>query len=94
MSGDSRRNFSRESKYYAMHEFLSMKRGERLNLTFSELESVLGFQLPRGARANKSWWGNGRSGHSQARAWLLAGWRVSDVDVLQERVEFVPDHRR
>lgn len=94
MSTEPRPSFSRDSKYFALHEFLSTQRGDRLELTFSDLEAVLGFRLPRGARSHKAWWGNGRSGHSQARAWLLAGWRVAIVDLDEERVDFIPDFRR
>ena len=81
--------FSSESKYYPLHAYLS-RIGDAgpLNLRFAQLEKVIGQPLPIGARSHKAWWGNGRSGHSQSRAWLLAGWRVTDVDIRGERVTF------
>lgn len=81
--------FSSESKYYPMHAYLS-RLGEAgpLHIEFARLEEILGQPLPTGARSHTAWWANGRSGHSQARAWLLAGWRVANVDLAGESVTF------
>ena len=66
--------FSRESKYYPLHAHLArLSKLERLDMEFAEVEDILGQGLPRGARSHQAWWRNGRSGHSQSRAWLLAG---------------------
>jgi hypothetical protein len=47
--------------------------------TFDDVESVLGFRLPKGAEEKSGWWENsGATGHS--RAWQDAGWRVESVD--------------
>ena len=61
-------------------------------MTFKEVEDILGFGLPPGARSSRAWWGNSRSGHSQSRAWLLAGWRVIKVSVEDETVTFQRSH--
>jgi hypothetical protein len=34
-------------------------------------------QFPPSAYKYRAWWGNG--GHSQANAWLNAGWRVDKI---------------
>lgn len=81
--------FSRESKYYALHKYLSeARRTSELRLSFIEIERVLGFGLPPGARSHRAWWGNSKTGHSQSRAWLLAGWRTTAVDLTEEIVVF------
>jgi hypothetical protein len=81
--------FWSESKYYPLHEFLSRLESESpLHIKFAQLEVVIGQPLPIGARSHRAWWANGRSGHSQSRAWLLAGWRVANVDIADERVTF------
>jgi hypothetical protein len=81
--------FSSESKYYPLHAYLSrLGNAGQLHMEFAQLEDIIGQPLPVGARSNRAWWANGRSGHSQARAWLLAGWRVADVDLQGERVTF------
>lgn len=43
-------------------------------LSFEEIEDVLGFSLPASASKHSAWWANG--GHTQASAWLDAGWLV------------------
>ena len=80
--------FSTESKYYGLHVHLVSAKGQTMRMTFGDVEAVLGFRLPPGARSNRAWWGNSRSGHSQSRAWLLAGWRMTDVDLEAEVVRF------
>ena len=58
-------------------------------MSFSEVERVLGFGLPRSARNYNAWWGNNlyRSRHSWA--WLEAGWETRDLDIDGESVWFV-----
>lgn len=80
-----------DSKYYALHEHLrNAPRQSALTLAFSDVERVLAGELPPGARSHRAWWGNSQSGHPQSRAWLLAGWRVTSVDVAAETVIFSP----
>lgn len=55
-------------------------------MTFSELEKTLGFVLPKSAYAYKAWWANG--GHSQAQAWLNAGYKVKRADWQTQTVCF------
>jgi hypothetical protein len=59
---------------------------ERLVLSLHEIESIVGDQLPGNARF-PSWWRNDAK-RMHSRAWLTAGWRVSDVGDTAE-VEFV-----
>ena len=83
------RPFSLHSKYYPLHAYLSQLGGtSQVDMEFSHLEQVLGQPLPIGARSHRAWWANGQSGHSQSRAWLLAGWRIGNVDLTRERVTF------
>ena len=57
--------------------------------SFAEIEAILGFPLPASARKYREWWGNqAGAGHSQARGWQDAGWRVWKVDLDEERVVF------
>lgn len=57
--------------------------------SFAELEEVLGFALPPSAHRYREWWANQRGGgHSQAKGWQDAGWKVWEVDLAAKRVEF------
>jgi hypothetical protein len=62
-----------------------------VRLSFSDIEAVVG-QLPASAREHRPWWANDKT-HSQASAWLEAGYRVAQVDLPGEVVWFVPDGR-
>ena len=80
--------FSKDSKYYPLHTHMVAAKGNLYKLSFCEVEAILGCRLPEGARSHRAWWGNSTSGHSQSRAWLLAGWRVTQIDVTSETVHF------
>jgi hypothetical protein len=55
--------------------------------TFTEIESLLGFRLPKSARAFNAWWSNSLKGPSGTVAWRHAGFRAS-VKMQEERVIF------
>ena len=79
----------RRSKYWPLYEFLGSLEGRERLMSFSEVERVLGFGLPRSARNYNAWWGNNlyRSRHSWA--WLEAGWETRVLDIAGESVWFV-----
>ena len=58
-----------------------------MEISLRELERVLGDSLPDRARYPVWWRNDGR--REQARAWLLAGWRVESMDARQRQVRFV-----
>ena len=60
-------------------------------MSFSELEQLVG-GLPPSARDHRPWWGNARASQAQARSWLNAGYRVTQVNLTSEWVEFEPEH--
>lgn len=58
-------------------------------MTYEEIEELLGRKLPDSAYGGswRQWWANTKT-HSQALAWLRAGWRVTRPDLKNKRVEF------
>lgn len=79
---------TRSSKYEPLYKFLKLKDTNRVVMTFSDLEDVLGFTLPPTALRQDQWWVNNNSQHTQANSWLNAGFRA--VPKLNEKkVEFV-----
>jgi hypothetical protein len=58
-------------------------------MTYEEIEKLLGRKLPDTAYGDswRQWWANTET-HSQALAWLRAGWRVTGPDRANQRVEF------
>ena len=76
------------SKYEPLPQFLKLTQSSTKRLSFTEIERVLGFKLPKSAYEHEAWWSNNATGHSHARAWLSAGWRTQDVDLGGRKVTF------
>jgi len=75
------------SKYQPLSDRLTASPGDEWLTSFAELESVLGFPLPKAARTGRAWWANDPE-KSHSRAWADHGWEVGDVDHAAERVVF------
>jgi uncharacterized protein (TIGR02391 family) len=88
----SRQTAARSSKYDPLRLFLEKTPPdvEERMLSFRQVESVLGFELPASAHRHRAWWSNpsSPSHHSHAQAWLAAGWEVDTVDQQEEWVRF------
>src|SRR3972149_728084 len=76
------------SKYFPLYRHLKRQRGDRIPMTFSEVEVVLGAALPRSARRSRAFWSNRARGGLQAEAWLEAGYEAVEVEVRARRVVF------
>lgn len=75
------------ASYEALTEYLgSQPADESVSLTIPEIDELVGGLPP--SSAGRTWWANTR-GHSQSRAWMRAGRRVSEVRLL-EAVVFSP----
>lgn len=78
----------RKRSYVKLAAFLAAQPPtvERLSLTLREVEEAIGESLPRGARF-PYWWEN-RDDRLHSRAWLTAGWEVSEMDRYGRVVTF------
>lgn len=74
-------------KYQKLTEHLSGLSATRWRASFEDVERVLGFSLPDSARNYQAWWANQM--RSQSLGWQLAGWKVVDLDLRNEKVTFV-----
>lgn len=75
-------------KYSKLGKYLNSSSSDRLNLSFKDVENILGFNLPKSAKEYQAWWAN--SGHSHTHAidgWLSMGWRT-EVDLDNQVVIF------
>ena len=78
------------NKYDPLYSYLSIQKSPHVTMTFSEIEMVLGCELPPSARKYAAWWANANPGtgqHPYSQAWLLAGMRAT-VNLMVERVVF------
>jgi hypothetical protein len=79
----------RSLKYIRLAAHLANQPGgvDRLVMTVSEIEDIVGEELPRMSRF-PSWWRNDQR-RTHSRAWLTAGWRVDEIFRSDEEVVFV-----
>jgi hypothetical protein len=68
---------------------LASIRDPKIEMGYEEIEKVLGRRLPETAYGKlwRQFWANTET-HSQGKAWLRAGWRVSRPDLANKVVEF------
>ena len=76
-------------KYDPLAHYLSRIEGESVDVSFSQVEKILGFQLPNSAYRHQAWWANESHGsHSHSRSWQEAGWDTCQVNTTQRTVRF------
>ena len=82
------------SKYAPLRDYLDEVDDGRdsLELTFKQIERIIGEKLPRSAYIYSSWWGNRISANyspPHASAWHETGWMVARHSLAYQVVEFV-----
>ena len=76
-------------KYDAFTDLLRPLDAGSLEVSFAELEELLGSPLPKSAWNHQAWWANEAHGsHSHARSWQDAGWETRRVDLTSKKVGF------
>jgi hypothetical protein len=77
------------TKYHLLGEFLRHRKSDHWQATFSNIEKILGFQLPVSARIYQAWWANQHQGQrTQCSSWMDAGWEVRGLNLAAETVSF------
>jgi hypothetical protein len=80
-------------QYLSLHLYLLNRYANRVVLTFSEIEDLLGFSLPNRARLDPGWWAIGSSsieGPQRSDTWVLAN-RTATPNLLAQSVVFERD---
>ncbi|MGH8839639.1 MAG: DUF7662 domain-containing protein [Jiangellaceae bacterium] len=77
-------------KYRPLFDYLAARNSDHIEVGFAEINQMVPGGLPKSASTQRSWWGNS-PGRVQAKAWLAAGYEVTDVDLTAMTVLF---HRR
>lgn len=60
---------------------------QAVQLTFQQIEAIIGDTLPPSAH-ERFWWANNTTTRVQSQQWLEVGWRVSKMDMSEETVVF------
>lgn len=74
------------SKYASLGEFLRGQAGDRVPMTFTEIEALVG-PLPPSHRY-RAWWSNNATNSVMTRVWREAGFRSEQVDLAGGRLVF------
>lgn len=78
-------------KYIQLYEYLKSipPNQSTVPLSFSEIEKMIGSELPPSAKKYRPWWANEINGtHSQRLAWMNADWLVNNVNLFSGIVIF------
>lgn len=76
------------SKYAPLAEHLRGSSQPTVYMTFDEIERVLGTKLPPSALKHRAWWSNNPTNSVITIAWLDAGYKTANVDMLGRTLEF------
>ena len=67
------------NKYQKLEEYLRNSSKQIENLTYEDIERIIGTKLPSSAYKYRAWWSN--SGQPHARTWSNVSWKVSSVNI-------------
>ena len=67
-------------KYELLGKYLKASNQDRIEMTFDEVEDVIGSALPR-SKIYPAWWSNNPSNNPMTKVWLAAGYRTEQVDI-------------
>ena len=71
-------------KYKALAEFLYEKWEKKVELSYEEIEDILGFHLPSTAyNLPQSYWANTKT-HSYASCWLAVGYKAKVISLTKK----------
>lgn len=80
-----------EKKYIPLANYFSSATNATITLTFSEIEQIMGQQLPNAAYLNQSWWKKTKPPAKHFHAWADNGYYVKKVEinrhVIFERID-------
>jgi hypothetical protein len=83
-----------QGKYSPLGTYLLESKSDLIELSFAEIEEILGFLLPGTARRHSAWWANEKgveSRHVQAASWISAGFTVKKISLKDRSVLFERD---
>ncbi|WP_245440786.1 DUF7662 domain-containing protein [Mesorhizobium sanjuanii] len=74
-------------KYSPLCSYLMSQAGERVPMSFGDIEKLLGEKLPASKRY-PAWWSNNPSNNPMTKEWLAAGFQTESVNIAGEKLVF------
>jgi hypothetical protein len=75
------------TKYAALGDYLSRQKAGLLQMSFADIERIIGGSLPASQRY-PAWWSNNPMNNTMTRVWLDAGFQTEQVDIVGRRLTF------
>ena len=75
-------------KYEPLGQFLRKQKRHRIQMSFDEIERLIGGKLPKSSKAHRAWWSNNPTNNVMTKEWLDAGFETADVELVAERLVF------
>ncbi|ANU09646.1 acetyltransferase [Planococcus antarcticus DSM 14505] len=86
-------NTTLEKKYIPLADYFSTSTNPTITLHFTEIEKIMGQNLPHSAYLNHSWWKKTKAPAKHFQAWTDAGYTVNHVEpnryVIFERIDLL-----
>ncbi|MFD2057206.1 hypothetical protein ACFSQT_30230 [Mesorhizobium calcicola] len=74
-------------KYSPLRSYLMSQASERVPMSFSDIEKLLGEKLPA-SKQYPAWWSNNPSNNPMTKEWLAAGFQTESVNIAGENLVF------
>ena len=81
-----------ESRYSPFASYLANQVNpeiSKIRMDFHQIEEIIKYELPNSARSHRTWWSNDPVAQPHSEQWLESGWRISNVNVSEQKVTFV-----
>lgn len=75
-------------KYTPLGDYLRRQSLSDVPMTFSQIEQVIGTELPPSSRVHRAWWSNNPSNSVMTKEWLDAGFESEQVDMEERKLVF------
>jgi len=74
-------------KYSPLRSYLMSQTGERVPMSFGDIEKLLGEKLPA-SKQYPAWWSNNPSNNPMTKEWLAAGFQTESVNIAGGNLVF------
>ena len=76
------------AKYAPLADYLRGSGQDSVAMTFSDIERIIGAELPQSAFTHRAWWSNNPTNNVMTHAWLEAGYTTANVDMAARTLVF------
>lgn len=81
-----KKNITEKWKYVALRDYFEATNENDITISFSQIEKIVGFGLPKSARTYRSFWGQSAYQNVISDTWRTVGFNTTNVDIENETV--------